>query len=111
MNILWFTLLTRRALYFTSRRSDTYGGGVSPGDSRYFEDIYVCLWDTVNNKWGEPSNDLEINERLNSYGHDGVSQITGDGGMMLLTVNTMSLKSPKPKTRSTDIFYSKFSTR
>ncbi|MCH2234409.1 MAG: tetratricopeptide repeat protein [Crocinitomicaceae bacterium] len=101
----------RRAMYFTSRRSDTNGGGVSSGDSRYFSDIYVCLWDTVNNKWGEASNDLDINRRLNSYGFDGVAHITMDGGMMLLTINTMGLKSPKPKTRHTDIFYSKFSTK
>lgn len=102
---------SRKAIYFTSRRSDTQGGGVSSGDDRYFSDIYVCLQDTITGEWLESSNAHEINERLNSNGFDGVGCISTDGGVMLLTVNTMGIPKAKPKTKSSDIYMAKLNNR
>lgn len=75
-------------LYFTSRRSDTKGGGIA-GDYVYFEDVYVCEWDSVNNTWGEPDH---MPGKLNSESHESVSSISADGSEMYVTVYTSDSK-------------------
>jgi tetratricopeptide (TPR) repeat protein len=100
-----------KAFYFVSRRADNFGGGVSPGDKRYFEDIYVSLWDETKQEWGEATNSDELVKRLNSYGFDAINQISPDGKTLYLTVNTMSLDAPKPKTKHSDIFVSKINNK
>lgn len=96
-----------KAFYFVSRRADNKGGGISPGDQRYFEDIYVSIWDEEKNDWGEASNSSDLINRVNTKGMDAISHISADGKTLYMTVNTMTLKSPKPKTKSSDIFYCK----
>ena len=88
-----------KELYFVSRRPDTKGGNINPDDQRYFEDIYLSLWDEENNEWGKPTNDVE---RLNSEGFDAISHISEDGTEAYLTINTSVLDIKKP-TRSSDI--------
>ena len=100
-----------KAFYFVSRRADNFGGGVSPGDKRYFEDIYVSFWDETKQEWSEASNSDEVVKRLNSYGFDHINQISADGKSLYLTINTMSLESPKPKTKHSDIFVSKVNNK
>lgn len=97
--------------YFVSRRADNLGGGISEGDKRFFEDIYVCVWSDSLNAWTEASNDDEIVKRLNSYGMDAVSYISPDGKSLYLSINTMTLESPKPKTKHHDIFVSKINNK
>ncbi len=97
--------------YFVSRRADNLGGGVSEGDKRFFEDIYVCVWSDSLNDWTPASNDDEIVKRLNSYGMDAVSYIAPDGKTLYLTINTMTLETPKPKTKHADIFVSKINNK
>lgn len=97
--------------YFVSRRADNLGGGVSEGDKRFFEDIYVCVWSDSLNDWTPASNDDEIVKRLNSYGMDAISYISPDGKTLYLTVNTMTLETPKPKTKHADIFVSKINNK
>lgn len=97
--------------YFVSRRADNLGGGISEGDKRYFEDIYVSIWSDSLNAWTEASNSDEIVKRLNSYGFDAVNYISPDGKTMYLTVNTMGLDSPKPKTKHSDIFVSRVNNK
>ncbi len=98
-----------KELYFISRRADNKGGGTSGGDKGYFEDIYVSLWDEAKKEWGPAMNDDVLVERLNTYGFDGISQITEDGEYLYMTINTMSLDKDKrkPKTRHSDLFMSK----
>lgn len=100
-----------KSFYFVSRRADNLGGGVSPGDKRYFEDIYVSVWSDSLNAWTEGSNSDEIVKRLNSYGFDAINYISPDGKTLYLTINTMGLDAPKPKTKHSDIFISKINNK
>lgn len=100
-----------KALYFVSRRADNKGGGISPGDERYYEDIYVSLWDEEKKEWGEASNSSDLVNRLNTNGMDAICQISADGKTLYLTINTMVLKSPKPKTKHSDLFYCKLNRK
>ena len=84
-----------KSFYFVSRRADNFGGGISPGDQRYFEDIYVSVWDESRNIWGM----------------DAVSQISADGKEMYLTINTEVTEERKPKTKHSDLFVSKLNKR
>ncbi|WP_165779233.1 PD40 domain-containing protein [Brumimicrobium salinarum] len=88
-----------KELFYVSRRPDTKGGNLNPGDQRYFEDIYLSKWDDEIGDWGTPSNDLK---RLNSEGFDAISHLSPDGNTAYLTVNT-SILDVKKKTRSSDI--------
>lgn len=97
--------------YFVSRRADNLGGGVSSGDKRYFEDIYVSIWSDSLNAWGESSNSDEIVKRINSYGFDHINYISPDGKTLYLTINTMGLDAPKPKTKHSDIFISRVNNK
>ncbi len=74
-----------RTMIFTSRRSDTKGGGVDKaGDFKYFEDIYIADWDTVDNVWGKAR---PIEGRLNTEGHDASLSISPDGNQIFLYRN------------------------
>lgn len=97
--------------YFVSRRADNLGGGISEGDKRFFEDIYVSVWSDSLNDWTPASNDDEIVKRLNSYGMDAISYISPDGKSLYLTINTMTVETPKPKTKHADIFVSKINNK
>lgn len=100
-----------KTFYFVSRRADNKGGGISPGDQRYYEDIYVSVWDETKKAWGEASNSSDLLNRVNTNGMDAVSHISADGQTLYMTINTMILKSPKPKTRHSDIFYCKMNRK
>lgn len=100
-----------KTLYFSSRRADNDGGGISPGDRKFFSDIYVAYWNDATKDWGMPSNDNDTIKRLNSVGFDAVGSVSSDGEYIYISINTDGLDKPKPKTRSTDIFYSKISTK
>jgi Tetratricopeptide repeat/WD40-like Beta Propeller Repeat len=100
-----------KTLYFTSRRADNKGGGVNPDDQRYFEDIYISVWDETTKTWGEANNSDEIIRRINTKGFDAVTHITSDGKNLYLSINTMANDKPKPKTKHTDIFVCKKNNR
>ena len=93
-----------KTLYFTSRRADNKGGGVNPDDQRYFEDIYISTWDESNNEWSEAKNDDERVVRVNTKGFDAVCWISPDEKYLYVSINTMAMDKPKPKTKHTDIF-------
>jgi Tol biopolymer transport system component len=66
-----------RTMIFTSRRSDTKGGEVDKAsDFKYFEDIYISDWDTVDNVWEKAR---PIEGKLNTIGHDASLSISPDG--------------------------------
>lgn len=69
-------------LIFTSRRSDTYGGGRDPGDNVFFEDIYVSYKDE-NGKWETSRN---MGKPLNTNNNDATVGLSPDG-QMLFTFN------------------------
>ena len=100
-----------KTFYFVSRRADNKGGGISPGDQRYFEDIYVCVWDEEKQTWGEATNSSDLLNRVNTEGMDAISHLSPDGQTLYLTINTMILQSPSPKTRHSDIYYCKMNRK
>jgi tetratricopeptide (TPR) repeat protein len=74
-----------RTMIFTSRRSDTKGGGVDKkGDFKYFEDIYISDWDTINNVWNKAR---PIEGKLNTDGHDASLSISPDGKQIFIYRN------------------------
>ena len=74
-----------RTMIFTSRRSDTKGGGVDKaGDFKYFEDIYISEWDTVDNVWQKAR---PIEGKLNTDGHDASLSISPDGKQIFIYRN------------------------
>lgn len=100
-----------KTIYFSSRRADNFGGGVSNGDRKYFSDIYISHWDAKKNKWGAASNQNDTIKRLNSKGFDAVSSFSADGTIAYLSVNTEGIEKPKPTTKSADLFTSTISTK
>jgi len=78
-----------KVMIFTSRRSDTKGGGVDKaGDYKYFEDIYISEWDSTNETWGRA---LPIEGKLNTEGHDASLSISPDGKQIYIYRNDGSL--------------------
>ncbi len=94
-----------KTMIFTSRRSNTMGGGVDKaGDFKYFEDIYISEWDSVDNVWGKAS---PIEGKLNTVGHDASLSIAPDGNSIYIYRNDGEafigdiFKSKKRKTSGT----------
>lgn len=87
------------SLYFTSRRSNTTGGGMNPDDQRYFEDTYRCTYDAEMKEWLDVTNDLG---KLNSYGFDALNYVSPDGLNGILTLNTTATDAAK-MTKGSDI--------
>lgn len=93
-----------KTLYFTSRRSDTQGSAVDfNGDFKFYTDIYVSTWDSVNGKWNEGDNDLA--GKLNTEEHESVNYISADGNTMLIYRNILDA------TKSGDIYVSRKSAK
>ena len=100
-----------KTLYFSARRADNTGGHTSPGDRKYFSDIYVSNWDESKKEWTKGTNTSDIVKRLNTVGFNAVSSFSADGNIIYVTINTDGLEKPKPKTKSVDIFYAKMSSK
>ncbi|MDT8411586.1 MAG: carboxypeptidase regulatory-like domain-containing protein [Vicingaceae bacterium] len=78
-----------KTMIFTSRRSDTKGGGVDKaGDYKYFEDIYIAQWDSVNNEWGKA---YPIEGNINTDGHDACLSISPSGEEIFIYRNDGNL--------------------
>jgi outer membrane protein OmpA-like peptidoglycan-associated protein/tetratricopeptide (TPR) repeat protein len=68
----------RSILYFTSRRSDSYGGKKDT-DGKYFEDIYSSI-----NKGGAWQKAINIGSPLNTEIHDACIGLSSDGQQMYI---------------------------
>jgi len=86
-------------LYFTSRRSNTTGGGMNPDDQRYFEDVYKAKWDPIMKEWDDVTNRLG---KINSNGFDALNFIAPDGNTGVVTLNSTATDA-KITTRGSDI--------
>jgi len=84
-------------LFFTSRRPSTTGGQRDPWDLKYFQDIYVSVRDTLNNKWQEA---VPL-KNVNTVEHDANMNISPDGKVLFI------YKNIKGKTGSGDIWISR----
>ncbi|MBW7936666.1 MAG: PD40 domain-containing protein, partial [Flavobacteriales bacterium] len=62
-------------IIFTSRRSDTYKGGIDQNDGQYFEDIYIAR----KNEKGQWDKAQNIGSSINTDNHDAPSGLSPDG--------------------------------
>jgi outer membrane protein OmpA-like peptidoglycan-associated protein len=67
-------------IFFTSRRPNTTGGGIPPGDVFYFEDIYYSFKDSTGNYVSA----RQVPGKLNTPNHDATVSITPDGKRMII---------------------------
>ena len=88
-----------KTLYFTSRRSNTTGGGMNPDDQLYFEDIYKVVWDGEMKEWSDVTNKIP---RLNSDGFDALNVISDDGLTGVITLNSTATDA-ETVTRGSDL--------
>jgi Tol biopolymer transport system component len=76
----------RKTMIFTSRRPDGRNANQdNQGDGGYFEDIYICNWDSAKMTWGEA--DL-VKGAVNTEGHDASCSISPDGKQLFVYVNS-----------------------
>lgn len=88
-----------KTMYFTSRRSNTTGGGLNPDDQLFFEDIYKITYDEELGEWDEVTNHLG---KLNSKGFESLNYISPDTLYGVITLNTTMMDIDN-KTRVSDI--------
>ena len=100
-------LVDNNTIYFTSRRSNTMGGGMNPDDQRFYEDIYKATFDPETQEWDNVTNELG---KLNSEGFDALNYISKDGLTAILTLNTTTTDRKKT-TRGSDIAEAKYSNK
>lgn len=67
-------------MYFTSRRANTTGGGIPPGDVFYYEDIYHSEKGS-DGRWGPARN---VKGLINTNDHEGTIALTPDGKKMII---------------------------
>ncbi len=96
-----------KTLYFTSRRSNTTGGGMNPDDQTYFEDVYKTTWNAETGEWGEITNYLG---KLNSDGFDALNYISPDETYGIMTLNSTATDK-KSSTNGSDICEIKMNTK
>lgn len=96
-----------KTVYFTSRRSNTTGGGMNPDDQTFFEDVYMATWNSETNEWGKITNNLG---KLNSEGFDALNYISPDTLYGVMTLNSTETESKKT-TKGSDICEVKKNTK
>ena len=69
-----------KTMYFTSRRSNTTGGLIPPGDVFYYEDVYQSTKGT-DGRWGPARN---VKGLINTKDHEGTVAISPDGKKMII---------------------------
>lgn len=88
-------------LVFTTRRPQTTDSPTDiEGDGKYFQDIYMSNWDTINKKWMESD---EVSGNVNTEAHDACTSISPDGKQIFLYKNDLK----DNESRGGDIFVSK----
>ena len=91
-----------RTLIFTSRRPGKSSTLDIEGDKKYYEDIYIANWDSINKTWG--SAEL-VAGPINTDGHDACTSISPDGKAIFVYRNDTEGES-----RGGDIYFSKLSS-
>lgn len=91
-----------KTLIFTSRRPGKSSALDIEGDKKYYEDIYISRWDSINKKWS----DAELLPGIiNTEGHDACTSISPDGKSIFIYKNDTEGES-----RGGDIYFSKLSS-
>ena len=97
-----------KTIYFTSRRSNTTGGGMNPADQTFFEDVYLAKWNDEKKEWGSITNYLG---KLNSDGFDALNYISPDTLSGVMTLNSTETGSKSATTKGSDICELKRNTK
>lgn len=91
-----------KKMIFTSRRPRDKESPIDKeGDGKYFEDIYITLWDSAKKMWGDP--DL-IAGAINTEFHDAACSISPDGKQIFV------YKNDAVEARGGDIWVSRLSS-
>jgi Tol biopolymer transport system component len=90
-----------RKLVFNTRRPETTDSPVDvEGDGKFFQDIYISTWDTINKRWNT-SEDVPGN--VNTPAHDACTSISPDGKQIFIYKNDVN----DNESRGGDVFVSK----
>lgn len=88
-------------LVFTTRRPESTNSEVdAEGDGKYFEDIFISLFDSATKKFGKAD---EVPGSINTKAHDACTSISPDGKQIFLYKNDIKDK----ESRGGDVFVSK----
>lgn len=90
-----------KKLVFNTRRPETTDSPVDvEGDGKYFQDIFIANWDTVNKKWLQAE---DVPGNVNTPAHDACTSISPDGKQIFIYKNDVN----DNESRGGDIFVSK----
>lgn len=90
-----------KKLVFNSRRPETTSSPTdAEGDGKFFQDIYISGWDTVNKKWTEAET---VPGNVNTDAHDACTSISPDGKQIFIYKNDIN----DNESRGGDIFVSR----
>lgn len=88
-------------LVFNTRRPEsTDAPRDNEGDGKYFQDIFISNWDTVNKKWIRAE---EVSGSVNTPAHDACTSISPDGKQIFIYKNDVN----DNESRGGDIFVTK----
>ncbi len=74
-----------KMLVFNTRRPEDTNSPIDvEGDGKYFQDIYVSYFDTINKKWGPA---LPVPGNVNTDAHDAITSISPDGKIIFIYKN------------------------
>ena len=90
-----------KKLVFNTRRPETTDSPMDvEGDGKYFQDIYIATWDTVNKKWNTAE---DVPGNVNTPAHDACTSISPDGKQIFIYKNDVN----DNESRGGDVFVSK----
>jgi hypothetical protein len=90
-----------KKLVFNSRRPETTNSPLdAEGDGKFFQDIYISMWDTVAKKWIEAES---VPGNVNTDAHDACTSISPDGKQIFIYKNDVN----DNESRGGDVFISK----
>lgn len=76
-----------RKLVFNTRRPETTDSPMDvEGDGKYFQDIYISNWDTINKKWLPAES---VPGSVNTDAHDACTSISPDGKQIFIYKNDL----------------------
>ena len=90
-----------KKLVFNSRRPETTSSPLDvEGDGKFFQDIYISNWDTINKKWVDAET---VPGNVNTDAHDACTGISPDGKQIFIYKNDVN----DNQSRGGDIFVTK----
>lgn len=90
-----------KKLVFNTRRPEMTDSPMDvEGDGKYFQDIFISNWDTINKKWNTAE---DVPGNVNTPAHDACTSISPDGKQIFIYKNDVN----DNESRGGDVFVSK----